>query len=196
MHRKTFIHRDIKPGNFLIGRGKNEKLVYIIDFGLSNRYINPANDAHINYKTGKKLIGTPSYASVNTLSGLEQSRRDDLESLGYLILYLLKGHLPWQGIEAATKEEKHEKVLDLKTSIPIPVLCEGVPKEIADYMNYCRDLKFTEAPCYQKLVKSFRDLMINEGIYYDYKYDWIVALEALKPKIPKIEDRGKKIANE
>jgi len=127
MHNKHFIHRDLKPDNFMNGRGKESNLIYIIDYGLAKRYRDPKTRMHIPYRDGKKLTGTARYASINTHLGIEQSRRDDLECLGYLLIYLLRGTLPWQGIKGATPKEKHEKIMEKKMSSPIEILCKGFP---------------------------------------------------------------------
>ena len=107
MHSKNFIHRDIKPDNFLIGTHKNKSQVYIIDFGLSKSYIDPDTKNHYSFKEDRRFVGTPRYASLNTHLGVRQSRRDDLESIIFILVYFLKGDLPWQGVKAKTKSETY-----------------------------------------------------------------------------------------
>jgi len=121
VHSKSFIHRDIKPDNFLMGLGKRANQVNIIDFGLAKKYRDPKTHQHIPYRENKNLTGTARYASINTHLGIEQSRRDDLESLGYVLMYFLRGSLPWQGMKAATKKQKYEKISEKKMSTPIEV---------------------------------------------------------------------------
>ena len=143
-HAKDFIHRDIKPENFLIGTGKNAGTIYLIDFGLAREFSNSMTGTHIPYLETGNFIGTARYASIATHAGIEQSRRDDLESLGYLFIYFLKGKLPWQNMPAETKKEKYEKIYKKKMITSTEKLCSGLPKEFLHYMNYSKNMKFNE----------------------------------------------------
>uniref|UniRef100_A0A8C6U588 non-specific serine/threonine protein kinase n=1 Tax=Neogobius melanostomus TaxID=47308 RepID=A0A8C6U588_9GOBI len=160
IHSKNFIHRD--KGN----------LVYIIDFGLAKKYRDARTHQHIPYRENKNLTGTARYASINTHLGIEQSRRDDLESLGYVLMYFNLGSLPWQGLKAATKRQKYERISEKKMSTPIEVLCKGYPSEFATYLNFCRSLRFDDKPDYSYLRQLFRNLFHRQGFSYDYVFDW------------------------
>lgn len=172
IHSRNFIHRDIKPDNFLMGLGKKGNLVYIIDFGLAKKYRDGRTHQHIPYRENKNLTGTARYASINTHLGIEQSRRDDLESLGYVLMYFNRGSLPWQGLKAATKRQKYERISEKKMSTPIDELCKGYPAEFHTYLNYCRSLRFEERPDYSYLRQLFRTLFHRQGFTYDYVFDW------------------------
>jgi casein kinase 1 len=174
VHAKSFLHRDIKPDNFLMGLGRRANQVYIIDFGLAKKYRDPSTHQHIPYRENKNLTGTARYASINTHLGIEQSRRDDLESLGYVLMYFLRGSLPWQGLKAGTKKQKYEKISEKKMSTPIEVLCKAYPSEFASYFHYCRSLRFDDKPDYAYLKRIFRDLFIREGFQFDYVFDWTI----------------------
>ncbi|ERE82459.1 casein kinase I isoform epsilon [Cricetulus griseus] len=172
IHSKNFIHRDVKPDNFLMGLGKKGNLVYIIDFGLAKKYRDARTHQHIPYRENKNLTGTARYASINTHLGIEQSRRDDLESLGYVLMYFNLGSLPWQGLKAATKRQKYERISEKKMSTPIEVLCKGYPSEFSTYLNFCRSLRFDDKPDYSYLRQLFRNLFHRQGFSYDYVFDW------------------------
>lgn len=174
IHSRNFIHRDIKPDNFLMGIGKRGNQVNVIDFGLAKKYRDPKTHLHIPYRENKNLTGTARYTSINTHLGVEQSRRDDLESLGYVLMYFLRGSLPWQGLKAATKKQKYERIMEKKMMTPTESLCRGFPTEMAIYLNCCRSLRFDDRPDYSYLRKLFRDLFVREGYQYDYVYDWSI----------------------
>mmetsp|Transcript_98890 Transcript_98890/g.189800 ORF Transcript_98890/g.189800 Transcript_98890/m.189800 type:complete len:323 (+) Transcript_98890:97-1065(+) len=174
VHAKNFIHRDIKPDNFLIGLGKKANQVHIIDFGLAKKYRDPKTQQHIPYREGKNLTGTARYASVNTHLGIEQSRRDDLEAVGYVLMYFNRGSLPWQGLKANGKKEKYEKIMEKKMSTPIEVLCKHFPSEFVTYLNYCRSLRFEDRPDYAYLRRLLKDLFFREGYQYDFVFDWTI----------------------
>eukprot|EP01061_Rhynchopus_euleeides_P024689 TRINITY_DN397_c0_g1_i6.p1 TRINITY_DN397_c0_g1~~TRINITY_DN397_c0_g1_i6.p1 ORF type:complete len:343 (+),score=125.62 TRINITY_DN397_c0_g1_i6:78-1031(+) len=174
-HNKNFLHRDIKPDNFLMGVAKKGNIVYMIDFGLAKKYRDPKTHQHIPYKEGKNLTGTARYASINTHIGIEQGRRDDLEAVGYVLMYFLRGSLPWQGLKAQTKKQKYDRISEKKMSTPVETLCKGFPGEFATYLNYTRSLRFEDKPDYQYLRKLLRDLFIKEGYMMDYVFDWTTA---------------------
>ncbi|CBI23660.3 hypothetical protein AAG906_016952 [Vitis piasezkii] len=174
MHSRGFLHRDIKPDNFLMGLGRKANQVYIIDYGLAKKYRDFQTHKHIPYRENKNLTGTARYASVNTHLGVEQSRRDDLESLGYVLMYFLRGSLPWQGLKAGTKKQKYDKISEKKMLTPIEVLCKSYPSEFTSYFHYCRSLRFDDKPDYSYLKRLFRDLFIREGYQFDYVFDWTV----------------------
>ncbi|KAL5212329.1 hypothetical protein ABZP36_023176 [Zizania latifolia] len=172
MHSRGFLHRDIKPDNFLMGLGRKASQVYVIDYGLAKKYRDLQTHKHIPYRENKNLTGTARYASVNTHLGVEQSRRDDLESLGYVLMYFLRGSLPWQGLKAGTKKQKYDKISEKKMLTPVEVLCKAYPTEFISYFHYCRSLRFEDKPDYSYLKKLFRDLFIREGYQLDYIFDW------------------------
>ncbi|THD21604.1 Casein kinase 1 protein catalytic subunit [Fasciola hepatica] len=172
LHARNFIHRDIKPDNFLMGIGRNCNKVFLIDFGLAKKFRDSRTRRHIPYREDKTLIGTARYASLNSHNGIEQSRRDDLESLGYVCMYFIRGSLPWQGLRAANKAQKYERIYEKKASTPIDMLCRGYPPEFAIYLTHCRSLRFDEAPNYGFLRSNFRNLFRTSSFVWDYVFDW------------------------
>lgn len=172
LHSKDFIHRDIKPDNFLIGHGKKSNIVYMIDFGLAKKYRDSKTQQHIAYRENKSMTGTARYASINAHRGVEQSRRDDMEAIGYMLMYFNRGQLPWQGFQAATKEEKYHKIMECKRNTSVESLCKGYPAVFASYLNYNKALRFEDRPDYAYLRRLFKDLFMREGFENDGIFDW------------------------
>ena len=173
IHDKHIIHRDIKPDNFAIGYD-DPCQIYILDFGLAKKYRSSRTLKHNPLIKHARLTGTARYASINALKGYEQSRRDDLESFGYVLAYLLRGSLPWQGITAKTKEEKYAKILNKKINIPIEKILKNEPQEFINYIKYTKILRYEQDPDYEYLIGLFKNIfnkVLKEEI--DYKYDWV-----------------------
>jgi serine/threonine protein kinase len=173
IHSRSFLHRDIKPENFLIGRGKKEDVIHLIDFGLGKMYRNIKTGEHIPMSEGKSLTGTARYASVNVHLGYEQGRRDDLLAIGYVLIYFLKGTLPWVGIQAKSKKEKYDLIRDKKLETTIEDLCGDQPEAFTKYFKYCNKLEFEEKPNYSYLRKLFREVMKTNSYANDNIFDWV-----------------------
>ena len=171
LHENNYIHRDIKPENFTIGLKKYKNTIYMIDYGLTRKFCDSRKN-HIPYKEGKHLTGTALYASIYTHKGIEQSRRDDLESLGYMMIYFCKGELPWMNVKGKTKEIKYKKIMEKKLEMKPDILCQGLPDEFNQYFKYVRELQFTEEPKYDFLLGLFNSAMKKNNIKNDFKFDW------------------------
>jgi serine/threonine protein kinase len=169
LHSKGYIHRDIKPDNFVIGHNENQNNLYLIDYGLSKEFI--VNGEHVELKNTRKFCGTVRYASIAAHESLEQSRKDDLETIGYILVYLYKGKLPWQNIKFNTKKEKYHAIGEIKKAIDIDEFCSGMPKEFSILLKYSRNLEFDERPHYTALIKMFKKLYESRK-YKDEIMEW------------------------
>jgi len=183
IHDKHIIHRDIKPDNFVMGLNKQNANLYLLDFGLAKKYRSSKTLEQYPYIKKKKLTGTARYASIHALEEMEQSRRDDLESVGYVLMYFLRGNLPWQGLKIKSKEDRYKKILDKKKETTSEQLCKDFPEEFREYLEYSRNLEYTEAPQYEKLKDKFYNLVCNKmGESFDYIYDWTTESDLKKRK--------------
>lgn len=174
IHSKSLIHGDIKPKNFAIGFGMLENQINVLDFGLTKHYRDPRTRAHRSYRENQPPKGTPRYMSINAHLGITQSRRDDMLSLGYMLLYFLCGSLPWQGLKAATSKQKDDMIKMMKATC-IEELRHDSP--LTAYFTYIRSLKFDEKPDYCYLRDIFRDFFEQQAFQNDYLFDWIVYRE-------------------
>lgn len=173
VHDEGFIHRDLKPDNFLVGGSSDPDSVYLVDFGLSKCFWSPDTNSHIPYRTGKHLTGTPRYASIKNHKGCEQSRRDDLETLGYILVYFLKGELPWQNVKGKSKRVRYTKMMEAKCEgLQRSTLADGLPEEFETYFQYVAGLGFQDRPNYRKLRKMFHNLYKVCGYSDSARYDW------------------------
>ncbi|KAG5991558.1 hypothetical protein E4U54_003862 [Claviceps lovelessii] len=170
IHDKGYLHCDVKPDNFLLGIGRQGNVIYTIDFGLAREFDEESDGQGI--RDHRPFGGTTRYASMNNHKQLPQSRADDLESLGYVLLYFARGFLPWQGLKASNRDKRVEAILKLKTETPVEELCKDLPEAFAEYMTYIRSLQPADKPDYARLLKVFKTLFTARGFQYDNVYDW------------------------
>jgi len=172
IHKKGIIHRDIKPENFVFGLSEKGHVLQIIDFGLCKRFYDVRARQHIAFRDGKPLTGTARYCSANAHRGYEQSRRDDLESIGYLMIYFFLGQLPWQGISAPDAQTKTAKIGERKMKIPLEELCKDAPPVLLQYMKYVKALEFTQDPDYEYMRTLLLGAIEDSGKECDWVFDW------------------------
>ena len=195
IHNKHIIHRDIKPDNFVMGRDAKKKQLFLLDFGLSKKYRSSSTLKHYPLIKRKKLTGTARYASINALNGITQSRRDDLEAIGYVLMYFLKGRLPWQGMVNKNKEQRYLKIMETKRDTTPEELCKGFPVEFERYVSYTRNLEYEQDPDYEMLKNLFLKVLKDEGYTLDYYYDWDVDVRTMTTADTNLNNIGKNELN-
>ena len=187
-----------------MGIGENVNTIYMIDFGLAKKFRSSRTLQHIKFTNNKKLTGTARYASINALRGCEQSRRDDLEAIGYVLMYFLRGFLPWQGLKVDKREDRYKKIYEKKKSTSPEELCAGFPSnlfnfnrlvvELTEYVHYTRNLGFEQDPDYNYLRGLFKRIMDSKNFIHDFNFDWT------KDPVPKMvggkESNNNKINHE
>jgi casein kinase 1 len=181
VHLCGVLHRDIKPQNFLVGRGEMRNRVFLIDFGVSASYIDLRTHEHMMYTSNNGLVGTAYYVSVNTHLGDQQSRRDDLESITYMLIRFLIGQLPWQGFKGKSVEERNEKITQTKIQTTPEALCAGLPREFKTMVEVIRRLRFDEQPKYHWFRQILHGLFVKKGFVYDGLFDWDDAAAIHRP---------------
>ena len=176
IHNKKVVHRDIKPKNFLIGR-KDPNVIYLIDFGFARKYKSSRTGKHIRFQNIKIMIGSFYYGSRYVMKGYEGSRRDDLESLGYMLICLANiGWLPWKKVcenIVEDKMEKLEKIENMKMTIADEELCYGLPSEFVSYMKYVKSLEFEQDPDYNYIKGLFISILSKSDVPRNINFFWI-----------------------
>ncbi|XP_055300770.1 casein kinase I-like [Sitodiplosis mosellana] len=181
MHQMCHLHRDLKPDNFVID-SENGPEIYLIDFGLARRFCHVDENMKVEHVKRMKLqsfTGTARYASISAQQQYTTSRKDDLESLGYILIYFLKTRLPWQhvpkvGSNGMTPKQRKERILEIKMSTNPTELCTGLPHEFQQFISYCRKLDFDETPSYGYLRRLLGGQMERNLYVKDWMYDWRV----------------------
>ena len=184
VHSHYIIHRDIKPDNFLIGR-EDPNIIYLVDFGLSKKYRSSTTKRHVQFRNTGKLTGTIRFSSPNALRGGEQSRKDDLISIGYMIIYFMRKKLPWQLINIENEMDRYIAIYRMKKNIKPEELCRFLPDEMAEYMRYVQNLKFEDNPDYKYLKGLFKSILIKMDKNYDkLLFSWIKVTDIPNLKKP------------
>lgn len=175
-HRNGYLHRDLKPDNFVCGNGDEHSNIYIVDYGLAKQFRDSdGNHIPLEHFHEREMEGTARYCSINAHFSIPMSRRDDLESLGYILIYfMMGGQLPWMGLKKdKVTKAKHANICKKKMTTTLQQLCDGLEPEFLSYMQYCRSMKYDQEPEYSYLRNLFAKLAHRKSFIYDWNYDWM-----------------------
>ena len=172
VHSTNYLHTDIKPGTFLVGN-PDQSQIYLIDFGNARKYRSSRTGKHLPFSRNYKIYGTTIFLSLNVLKGIEQTRKDELESLGLVIIYLYKGYLPWSNYKFKDIFQALEKIKAIKENLSMKQLCHGLPIEMFEYMNYIKNMNFEDTPDYRYLQSLFLNILKKIGEKNDLFFSWV-----------------------
>ncbi|KAG5511712.1 hypothetical protein JKF63_07310 [Porcisia hertigi] len=188
IHSVGYVHRDLKTDNFLVGKGSFSNRIFMIDFGLSCRFMG-SDGKHREMDTGRYFLGTSRFASLRTHQGYSQSRRDDLEQLVYIMIYMYRGHLPWSGLNIKDLSVKERRIGQIKADLSYAQICDRCPQEFEHLLFYARNMDFTEAPQYDMCHALFQSVLdsMKPPEAMDYIFDWNIqhrrpASQTLSPR--------------
>lgn len=172
IHDKNYIHKDIKPSNFLLGLEGKNSFIYLADFGLASKYRDPETKVHFKQNKNLTFEGTRTFASIHALKGESSSRRDDIESVWYTLLYLIKGFLPWENLIGYTSKETLEIIIEEKKSTTSAKLFNNLPPQFAECMRYIRSLTYEAEPDYLYLKSKLLEVLKESGSPFNYDFDF------------------------
>ena len=171
IHSKNYVYRNIKPENFVIGID-DPHVIYLQNFYLCEKYKSSKTNQHAKLKYTKEIVGTERYGSINALRGLRQGRKDDLESLCYMLIYFFLGKLPWQGIKANNEISKMEMLLDEKKKFKIENY-KQIPKDFCNLFKYVKSLKFEQEPKYSIMIRLLQNIRNENQCFSNTNFFWI-----------------------
>ena len=165
----------------MLGLGDASHTIYMVDFGLTRLVIDPKTGEHIPFKTDKNLVGTCRFVSLNAHKGYELSRRDDLISLGYVMINLFKGSLPWQDIDTRRPSARYRRLGRAKAKVSNAQLCAGCPQQFLTYMDTVTNLEFSQSPDFNALKALILEAAFERDYdIFDKVFDWSIRLTQTK----------------
>lgn len=190
IHGRDFIHRDIKPDNFLFGYGNRSNQIFAVDFGLAKKY--RTHEGHIPFVEKQSLTGTARYASHNAHKGYELSRRDELEAVGYMMINFVTGQLPWEDTQSSNFTQLFGTIGKMKELPEIELMCKSLPPQFCLYMCYVRNLKFDQEPDYDYIEQLIKEIADQNAFRLDDNiFDWATTLSCKDLKYTQLKRKDK-----